>query len=223
MGVVVFFVWIGVCALVSWLTAFQMPDGYGNAIFLLQIVGAVVSGALLAMGLPTAIDPKTKVVVSGSGGGPNYYTTWPRRKGVKLSIIGGAVFVVTNVGGWYLDVAMGLPYRHAWKVQWRAESWAREARPELDACLATFWTRSFETCQLRYRVTRHGTAARLELRKATCPSPPVAACLEQTLSGGTIYVEKRQLDSVEFAGAIEVDVSVTDLHGTGAALPAERQ
>jgi hypothetical protein len=223
MGVVVFFVWIGVCALVSWLTAFQMPDGYGNAIFLLQIVGAIVSAGCLTMGLPTAIDPTTKVVVSGPGGGPNVYTTWPRRKGVKLSIIGGAVFVVTNVGGWYLDVAMGLPQRHAAKVQWRAEIWAREARPELEACLATFWTGPLETCQLRYRVTRDGSAARLALRKATCPSPPVAACLEQTLSGGTIYVEQRQLDSVEFAGAIELVVSVAGLRGTGAALPAERQ
>lgn len=223
MAVLVFFAWLGVCALVSWLTAFQMPEGYGNAIVVVQFFGAFVSGGFMAMGLPTALDPTTKVVVSGPGGGPNVYTTWPRRKGVKLAITGGIVFVVTNVGGWFLDVAMGLPQRYRWPLEAQARGWADAATPSLEPCLARTWTARPETCQLRYRVTVRGGAARMELRRASCPTPAITECVRAHLDGGTFTLDKPQLDSLEFAGALDVAVSLDGLRGTGAARPAERE
>jgi len=132
------------------------------------------------------------------------------------------IFLATNVGGWVLDKAMGLPDRYVWKVESSARSWTRVARPALDACLATVWTREAETCALRYRVTTAGGAARLDLEKATCPSAPVEMCVTRHLAGGEFTVERRSLDSLEFAGAIEIDLEMTDLRGTGPPPPAER-
>lgn len=201
MPVVAFFGWLGVCALVSWRTAFQMPDGYGNAIFLLQIPGALASSWLLALALDTL--------------------RW-RGQRVKLAIAGGVVFLVTNVGGWFLDVAMGLPDRYTLPIAIRTQSWARTARPSLEPCLARFWTAAPETCQVRYRVSVRGGAARTALRSVACPSEKIAECVRAHLDGGAFTLDRRQLDSLEFAGAIESTVSLDGLRGTGPPPPAER-
>ncbi|HUQ07486.1 MAG TPA: hypothetical protein VM261_33565 [Kofleriaceae bacterium] len=221
MPVLVFFAWIGVCVLTSWLTAFQMPDGFGNAIFMAQILGAIPSAGFMAMGLPTAIDPSFEIDPSGRRHGRP--TRWPRRKGLNLVIAGGVIFLLTNVGGWFLDVAMGLPDRYRTPLAGQARWWAQAARPTLEPCLAKTWTAQAETCELRYRVMARGGAARMELRAASCPSPPIAACVRAHLDGGAFTLERRQLDSLEFAGAIDVAVSLDGLRGTGAPPPAERE
>jgi hypothetical protein len=220
MQVLTFFAWLGVSALVSWLTAFQMPDGYGNAIFFVQFVGAFVSAGFMAMGLPTAIDPTTKVVVTNRLGN-NIETTWPREKGVRYAIIGGVVFVVANVGGYVLDRALGLPDRYRSKVADSVRHWTRDPQPALDACLATVWTRELETCKAQYRVTTSGGHAHSTLRRVTCPTTALSACVQRALATGTIDVDRRQLDSLDYAGAIDVDVELM-LLGRGPPPPAER-
>lgn len=220
MQVLTFFAWLAFCLGVSWLTAFQMPDGYGNAIFLFQFVGAFVSAGFLAMGLPTAIDPSTKIVVTNRLG-RNIETTWPREKGRRLAIIGGVVFLVTNVGGWALDRAMGLPDRYQEKIADRVVAWTRAPRPELDACLATVWTRDIETCKVRYRASMSGGQARAELRTATCPTAPLAACVQKHLASGVVDMDVRQRASLSYAGGIDVDVEVK-LMGRGPPPPVER-
>jgi hypothetical protein len=221
MAVLVFFGWLAFCGVVSWLTAFQMPDGYGTALFALQIIGAIISSGCMAQGLPTAIDPSTKVVVTNRLGN-NFETTWPREKGMKIAIAGGVIFLVTNVGGWFLDTGMGLPERYMTKVHDKVVDWTREPpRPELDACLTTVWTPGVETCEVRYRVTTSGGRARVDLRKATCPHAPLATCIEKQLAGGEIDVDKRQLDTLAFTGPLDVAVKVS-LTGTGPPPPAER-
>jgi hypothetical protein len=197
-----------------------MPDGYGNAIFLFQFVGAFVSGGFMAMGLPTAIDPSTKVVVTDRAGHTSE-TTWPREKGRRYAIIGGVVFLATNAGGYVLDRALGLPDRYVAKVADRVRDWTRAPQPELDACLATVWTRETEVCHARYRVTTSGGHAPITLRTATCPTPALAACVERALARGTIDLDRRQLDSVEYAGGVDVDV-VVRLTGRGPPPPVER-
>ena len=222
MAVLTFFAWMGVCALASWLTAFRMPDGYGNAIFLVQFFGAFVSAGYMAMGLPTAIDPTTKVVVSGGHGNPNRVTTWPRRKGVKLAIIGGVVFVVSNLGGYILDRALGIPSRHLQKAERAAEGWVRGTHPALEACLATTWSREPVACTLAYRVSATDDVAVLELDQAMCPHAAIQACATRHLAHGTVSVDERQLATLSYASAGRIKI-LGRFRGTGAPPPNERE
>jgi hypothetical protein len=222
MVVLVFFVWLGFCALVAWLTAFQMPDGYGNVIVSVQFFGALISGGFIVTGAPTAIDPSTKVVVSGPGGGPNREVTWPRKKGVRYVIIGASVFVVFNIGGWIADVAMGLPARYVFKVKLSVDQWVAGAEPTLAPCLATAWNAKPETCTLRYRVTTPRGAARLDLVKASCPTPAIEACVVRHLAGGALTVQPRLRDSIAFSDAVDVWVYLTSVSGTGPPPPVEK-
>jgi hypothetical protein len=172
------------------------------------------------MGLPTAINPSTKIVVTNRNGN-NIETTWPREKGVRYAVIGGVVFLVTNLGGYALDRAMGLPDRYVEKVADRVRDWAQTSPPALDVCLATVWTPQVETCTVRYRVAVSSGQAHADLREARCPHAPLASCIQQHLASGIVNVDKQQLASIAYAGAIDVAVEVR-LTGRGPPPPVEQ-
>ena len=117
---------------------------------------------------------------------------------------------------------MGLSARYAWQVTFQARSRIQASRPALDPCLAKVWTSEPVTCRLRYRVTAPGRPPRLDLLGARCGSLPIEACVRTHLASAEFTVDPRLVDSIEFAGATEVEFELADLRGTGPAPPVER-
>lgn len=206
-----FFLWVGVCALVSWRTAFQMPEGFGNAIFGLQLLGGGISSLLMAMGLPPAINPRI--------------TTMAKRSAWKLVAVAIVVFLAGNIGGYALDRGMGLPKRYADDAVSPLATWV-SSEPALSSCLAKVWSKP-TGCSLTFVVreptdeSAHAQSLDVSLETASCGNAALEACAREAFAKGTIQVSFVRRESFAYAGETRIDIS-TLLVGTGPPPPVER-
>ncbi len=242
-----FFFWMGACALVSWRTAFQMPDGFGNAIFGMQILAAAISGALMAAYLPSLINPRFEIITSVNQATGHLRTkTIPRRTAARAVAIAVAVFLAGNIGGYALDRAMGLPDRYADDAVPALTTWVTH-EPALARCLGTVWAPA-TPCTLVIAVSADDAVAertsasgsaplRASIEHARCggassastnvadaagsPAGALARCATESLRDGTIELPARRHASFAYAGETRLTV-VTVLVGTGPPPPVER-
>lgn len=221
MSVVVGLAWLGLSIFLAWVTTKDMPAGYGTAMFLTVFVAAFPSTHFIAHGLPSWIDPSTKVVVRGGPGRPNRLTTFARSKGRRWTLIGIAVLAVALLGGWLLERAMGLPERHVREAVMAAQIWQKQPDQAVARCLAGVPRAQAESCPLTYRVSVRGARAVLELASNGCHHPGIRACVQQHLGRAELDMSARQLDSIDYAGGTTITVDSPQLAGT-AVVPAER-
>ena len=224
-GPLIFFAWLGIQIGGGYAFDATMPHGFGNAIFGLQILGAIVAGGFFAMGLPTALDPSTLVVVSGRGrGSPNVWTTWPRKKGLRLTSIGLAITFVVNVGGYIVDRAAGVPRRHRLTAQRAIDDWMRRPPPELATCLAKLYATERSTCQVTVNVRVDGASLTIQTDEVTCPgSTPIATCVRGMAPAHLPFDDLEERASLAYAwGGTEVQLTA-ELRGLGGLPPAERE
>lgn len=99
--------WLGVIALVCWRTAWQMPDGYGNAIFQLQFWSGLISLLCVVGGVGFLTDRRRS----------------ERRFGMRSIAVGVALFLGGTIGGYALDLHLGLPAHHATDVTSAAKTY----------------------------------------------------------------------------------------------------
>jgi hypothetical protein len=203
-----FLLWLGVCALVSWRTAFQMPDGFGNAIFGCQLLAGAISSLMMAIYLPPAIGQMR---------------TMPRRTAQKFVAIALVVFLAGNIGGYALDRGLGLPERYADDAVPPVAAWISQ-EPKLGKCLATVWAPA-STCTLDFVVTPDerlpAGSFSVFVVLSRCGNPALEGCTREGLTNGTITLPERRAASFAYAEYTRIRIT-TILVGRGPPPPVER-
>lgn len=225
-GVLVFCVWVPLQVGAGYAFAAGMPDGFGNTIWMAQIVGAIVAGGLFARGLPSVIDPDTLVPDTGSHGNPTAWRRWSRAKGMKYVYAGLVVTVIANVGGYLRDRTSGVPRWHRMTTQIEVERWLRAPPPGLESCLAKLYTHEQATCRVTVAVTVVGSSLEVRPHGASCRgSIAIEACLGQPAPSRIAFDHPRERASLAYAwGPTEIAVDAIALTGLAKVTPpAERE
>ena len=186
-----------------------MPDGYGNAIFQLQIWAGTLSLLCVVGGVAFIVDEKR----------PN------RKFGIRSVAIGAAVFVGATIAGYALELHLGLSDGHAFEVRHAAKHFL-EARPRVaafDACMERVWSPSIVRCDLWFDITAIDghDRAKLVLTHTDCGHAPPAA--KKCLAGLAfeVSITAGQHASLAYGGTQNFKVDEVVLGGNIGTTPAE--